>query len=67
VLAARPTQRRGLSRSDLVLWHKLPFATVQNYVRFLGYSGREMLAAQPHHIPKRGAAVAREVTDAAAS
>jgi hypothetical protein len=25
---------------------KLPFAAVQNYVRFLGYSGREMLAVR---------------------
>jgi hypothetical protein len=25
---------------------KLPFAAMQNYVRFLGYSGREMLAVR---------------------
>jgi hypothetical protein len=27
----------------------LPFAAVQNYVRFLGYSGREMLALRLSH------------------
>jgi hypothetical protein len=28
---------------------KLPFAALQNYVRFLGYSGREMLAVRLSH------------------
>jgi hypothetical protein len=28
---------------------KLPFVAVQNYVRFLGYNGREMLAVRLSH------------------
>jgi hypothetical protein len=32
---------------------KLPFAAVQNYVCFLGYSGREMLAVRLSHFDPR--------------
>jgi hypothetical protein len=33
---------------------KLPFAAFKNYVRFLGYSGREMLALRLSHFdPER--------------
>ncbi len=52
----RPDTLMQLSRSLILEVHlvphgraihigtKLPFAAVQNYVRFLGYSGREVLA-----------------------
>ena len=35
-----------------VVGTKLPFAAVQNYVRFLGYSGREMLAVRLSHFDR---------------
>jgi hypothetical protein len=42
-----PAGLRSVER--LVSGTKLPFAAVQNYVRFLGYSGREMLAVRLSH------------------
>jgi hypothetical protein len=38
---------------------KLPFATAQNYVCFLGYSGREMLALRLSHFDIRARAISR--------
>jgi hypothetical protein len=38
---------RGISAS--AFGTKLPFAAVQNYVRFLTYSGRELLAVRLSH------------------
>ena len=34
---------------DVSSWHEAAVRRVQNYVRFLGYSGREMLAVRLSH------------------
>src|SRR6266852_7619483 len=45
---------------------KRPFAAVQNYVRFLGYSGREMLAVSLSHFdPQRTLATNHSITSSA--
>ena len=35
------------------LWHEAAVRRVRNYVRFLGYSGREMLAVRLSHFDPR--------------
>ena len=48
----RPATRREDSPCQLGAvhtWHEAAVRRVQNYVRFLGYSGREMLAVRLSH------------------
>jgi hypothetical protein len=38
-----------MKAAHVCLWHEAAVRRVQNYVRFLGYSGREMLAVRLSH------------------
>ena len=58
VVAETGEKRICLSRARAANGTKLPFAAVQKYGRFLGYSGREMLAVSLSGFdPKRSLAI----------